>query len=60
MVRTRLLSALRNVGVRNEAVTEALAVNLQDALRGDPNYFQSGLLAAAHFRDKDQTSEYRG
>jgi HEAT repeat protein len=54
VIRARYLSALRNVGVRTEPVTEALATNLNDALRGDPNYFQSALLVGAHLRDKQQ------
>jgi HEAT repeat protein len=54
VIRVRYLSALRNVGVRTEPVTEALAKNLNSALRGDANYFQSALLAGAHLRDREQ------
>lgn len=54
VVRARYLSALRNIGFRSEAVSEALSEHLKDAMRGNSTYFRSGLLAAAHLRDKDQ------
>lgn len=54
VVLARYLSALRNVGFRSEAVSKVLAEHLKNAMEGDSNYFRSGLLTAAHLRDKDQ------
>lgn len=54
-LRSRYLVALRNIGFRNEGISESLSRCLEDGLKGDDELLRSALVTALHLRDAKQT-----